>query len=252
MVITQQPRTKERWAPCGRRENVQDYYVPRRGKSDYTDYFSVKTDPDGVIRFRDSEPERRQFVEDNRETIDFINALAPVSVLDFGAGLGWMLGEIRAGCKAAVEIAPEAIAALRQAGTRVFEELAEISSASFECVIAHHVFEHLVDPIYSLNHIHRILHKGGWLVLGMPDFGCPCAKRFGDNFRLLHDPTHVSLFTLESATRMLRDYGFSIERVAFPFPERYATPETMARWNDTSKVSPPWPGNVFNLFARRQ
>jgi SAM-dependent methyltransferase len=118
-------------------------------------------------------------------------------------------------------------------------------------VMCYHVIEHVADPIEFIGDIRRVLRPGGWLILGTPDFASPCAKRFGDNYRMLHDPTHCSLFTLESMHRLLRDRGFTIQDVCFPFPERYATAETFARWNDTGSVSPPWPGNWMTFYCQR-
>ena len=246
-----QARTKTDWAPCGRREVHQDYYTPRPAIADYSDYWGTVSDPDGVVRKRNTSDERMRFQDDILEDATWLNSLECDSVLDFGAGLGWFLGMCSAPIKGAVEIAPQAIKALESKGVRVYGQLSEVSTSSYSCVIAHHVLEHVTDPIGALVHIHRILYSGGHLLVGTPDFGSPCAKRFGQNYRLLHDKTHCSLFTLEGMTRMLRDNGFEILETTFPFPERYATPENWARWNDTSKVSPPWPGNFITLKCQR-
>jgi len=251
VVVTTQSRIKEHWAPCGRRESTQDYYVVRQGRSDYAGYWGIKTDPDGVVRNRDSEDERARFVSDSQEIIQFVNGLKPISVLDFGSGPGWLLNELVVPCKAAVEVSPEAIEKLRKSDVIVYDDIVQASPSSFDVIIANHVIEHLIDPLYVVNHFHRILHPGGHLILGTPDFGSPCAKRFGANYRMLHDPTHISLFTLESCSRMLRDCGFTIDNLTFPFPQRYAMQGNWARWHDTSRVSPPWPGNFLTYFARR-
>lgn len=252
MVVTEQKRIKTEWAPCGRRENRQDYYLVRAASSDYTNYWGQVTDPDGKVRFRDTPQEKRQHQADLFDEAAFINSRPDIlSILDFGAGLGWFLEIVTCPIKAAVEIAPQAVEALRALEIPVYGSLSEVSSNSFGCVFANHVFEHLDDPIGAINHIRRILHPGGYLVLGTPDFNSPCARRFGENYRLLSDQTHCSLFTLESMTRMLRDHALEIIDVRFPFPDRYATAENFLRWNDTSKVSPPWPGNFVTWYTRR-
>jgi hypothetical protein len=51
--------------------------------------------------------------------------------------------------------------------------------------------------------------------------------------------------------RFLRDHAFHIDDVRFPFPARYATAENFARWNDTSQVSPAWPGNWMTFYCTR-
>lgn len=230
---------------------MQDYYLLREAVADYSDYWGHATDPDGCVRTRNSEEERLRFVDDTQYLIDRVNALQPESVLDFGAGLGWLLDEIDAPCCEAVEISPQAVEHLTKLRYTVYSDLADVKSSMFDVVIAHHVIEHLVDPLYAMNHMRRILKPYGTLVLATPDFASPCAKRFGENYRMLHDKTHCSLFTLESGTRMLRDLGFKIQDVVFPFPDRYATADTFMRWNDTSKTSPPWPGNWVTWFAKR-
>lgn len=244
-------RTKTEWAPCGRREVHQDYYTPRPASADYSDYWGTVKDPDGKVRKRNTQTERLLFQQDVTEEVRWLNSLQCDSVLDFGAGLGWFLECCSMPIKAAVEIAPQAVRELESKGIRVYGELSEVSTSSYNCVIAHHVLEHLTDPIGAVAHIHRILYAGGYLLVGTPDFASPCAKRFGSNYRLLHDRTHCSLFSLEGVMRMLRDHGFDVLDVTFPFPERYAVQENWARWNDTTKVSPPFPGNFVSLKCQR-
>lgn len=251
MIVDQQRRYKSRWAPCGRRERLQDYYVVRESVQDYGDYFGCKLDPDGKPRDRLSDEERRQFVEDVGYLIERVNERQPRTVLDFGSGPGWLLGAIDAPCKTAVEIAPQACERLFLEGYLLRSDLADVDTHSQDVVIAHHVFEHLADPLYHLTHCRRVLKHDGLFVLATPDFASPCAMRFGPRYRMLHDPTHCSLFTLESCSRMLRDWGFEIIGIEFPFPERLATLETFLRWHDRVGVSPPWPGNWMTFFCGR-
>ena len=120
-----------------------------------------------------------------------------------------------------------------------------------DAVVCYHMIEHCKDPIFAIAEIRRVLKPGGWLILGTPDFDSPCAQRFGDNYRMLHDDTHCSLFTCESMHRFLKDGAFDIQEVKYPFPDRFATAETFARWHDTSKMSPPWPGNWMSFYCQR-
>lgn len=252
MIVRGQRRVKPDWAPYGKTEVWQDYYhVRSTSAADHSAFWQPQADPDGVVRDRNTELERLQYLADIADEIAFIKQLQPTTVCDFGAGLGWLLAELDCQCKLAVEIAPDAARKLEADGVTVFDRIADVPSNSCDVVVAYHVFEHIVDPIDALRHVIRILHRKAWLVLGTPDFGSPCAVRFGERYRLLHSPTHVSLFTLESMTRMLRDYAFDIHDIRFPFPERYATAETMARWLDVSRVSPPWPGNFVTWYAQR-
>lgn len=205
------------------------------------------TDPDGKVRDRTTHAEREQYLADHAEEINWCNAQHADSVLDFGCGVGWLVGAVTARRKFGCD--PHAVC--ESVTTEQINSTRELDAESIDLVICHHVIEHLNNPVHARNEFERILRPGGKLLMATPDFASPCAVRFGENFRLLHDPTHVSLFTLESMYRFLRDGGFCIDKVTFPFPERYATAETMARWNDPSRVSPPWPGNVFNCYCTR-
>lgn len=251
MIVLENRRNFKPWAPTGKTEVWQDYYQPREANADYADYWEEIVDPDGVRRVRDCDEERFRYLADVAEEINYVNDLKPQCVLDFGAGLGWMLSAINAKAKTAIEVCSKAVKRLQHQGIVVHRDIADVETHSQDVVIAHHVFEHLLDPVGAIAHVRRILRNGGHLVLGTPDFGSVCAERFGSNYRMLHDQTHCSLFTLESMTRMLRDNAFTIHKVSFPFPERYATAENFMRWNDTSKTSPAWPGNWMTFFCRR-
>ena len=88
--------------------------------------------------------------------------------------------------------------------------------------------------------------------MATPDFDSGCARQFGPNYRLLHDPTHISLFSNDSMHRFLRDHGFKIFRADYPFFEtRYFTKENLIRLFDTGEVSPPFYGNFMTFYCQK-
>jgi len=101
--------------------------------------------------------------------------------------------------------------------------------------------------------VFRLLKPGGYFICGTPDFSSAAARRFGDRFRLLHDPTHVSLFTEDSLVRLFRDTGFVVERIEKPFFDtRFATEEAMTRMlSGEGEVSPAFYGSFMTVFARK-
>lgn len=122
----------------------------------------------------------------------------------------------------------------------------------FDLIVMYHVIEHIKDPISVIVKVHRILKKGGTLLLGTPDFDSGCARRFKENYRLLHDLTHVSLFCNDSMHRFLRDHNFIINRVEYPFFDtRYFTIENLMRLFDASKISPPFYGNFMTFYCHK-
>jgi 2-polyprenyl-3-methyl-5-hydroxy-6-metoxy-1,4-benzoquinol methylase len=247
-----QPRTDTRWSPVGRTMNRQDYYTSRPVECGYEDYWGTVVDPDGNVRQRISEEERRNYLENVAEELAFIQGLPPGKILDVGCGPGWLLDAVGPSwMRLGMDIVPEAMAEMDRLGIISVPELEMVNDDWADVVVCYHVIEHIADPIDFIGDIRRVLRPGGWLILGTPDFDSPCAQRFGDNYRMLHDKTHCSLFTLESLHRFLRDQAFTIQHVRFPFPRRYATPENFARWNDIGKVSPAWPGNWLTCYCQR-
>ena len=251
MQIPLQPAQFERWCPTGRTQK-QDWYLRREGAAQPTDWRSA-TDPDGNVRNRLSEAERLQWLLDMQEIIDFIERLPAGQLMDVGCGPGWLMEHLRGlGWEClGIEVADDACEYLHARRLSYAYDTHIAPDDCFDVVVSYHVLEHLQSPECTVAQLRRKLRKDGWFIVGTPDFASPCAKRFGDKYRMLHDPTHISLFTLDSMYRFLRDHGFTVHDVQYPFPDRYATPETTQRWLDTSKVSPPWPGNWMTFYAKK-
>jgi SAM-dependent methyltransferase len=232
-------------------------YFTKRMPSKLVDYEEVYwgtiTDPDGNVRNRLDE--REKCLSDIKTELEFLNSLPPGRILDVGCGLGFLLSGLSDKYeKYGVEISKFAAKHAGKWGKIYCGDLygAAYPDEHFDVVVLYHVIEHIEDPAKIILEIKRILKKEGYLVLGTPDFDSGCARRFGNNYRLLHDQTHVSLFTNESMHRFLRDYGFEIEHVDYPFFEtRHFTKENLMRLFDTSRISPPFYGNFMTFYCRK-
>ena len=215
-------------------------------------YWKEIVDPDG--NRRDRTEERLQHLEDLNHEVSFVNSLVPGRILDVGCGLGSFLSGIEdAWEKHGVEMTEFAISRARRWGRVEMGPLEAVGypCSSFDVVVMHQVIEHLSHPGKTIAEVRRVLAPGGWLILGTPDFDCACARRFGPRFRLLNDPTHVSLFTNESMHRFLRANGFLIDRVDYPYFEtRYFSEEDLLRLFDTTTVSPPFYGSYMTFYCR--
>ena len=234
----------------------ESYYVHYPARPLPQDYWDVKRDPDGKVR--DAAAERETRKEDVRYIADHVNARAPGKVLDIGFGLGELLEQIEArnACfgldpsERAIEIARERCSAELHHGVLKPETY---QPESFDVVVASHVIEHVDAPVPFVETIFRILKPGGDFVCGTPNFASAAARRFGDRFRLLHDPTHVSLFSDDSLIRLLRDTGFCIEKVDYPFfGTRFASREAFdAMVSASADVSPAFWGSFVTVYARK-
>lgn len=258
-MLTASPRTPDRWSPLHSGRTQQNYYTPRPHNPLSPDYWTPKVDPDGRVRDRLTNAELQQYLDDLGQELQWVQSRAgdrSPKVFDLGCGPGWLLSALpddwqKWGAETCVHAAAEA----GEYGEIVNGDWrGEFSDEFFDVVICHHVIEHLTDPIDHVHEIRRVLKRGGKLLMATPDFASPCAKRFGERYRMLHDPTHVSLFSQDGMTRMLRDVGFEIEDIQYPFPDRYATAETMAKWRRgpvDGEWSPPWSGNWVTWYATK-
>ena len=227
---------------------------PLEGQPEFEEnYWGTVRDPDGVIRVRSEERER--VLEDVSAELSFFNSLPGGRLLDVGCGRGFFLSALGPQWERhGVEVSSVGAESARAFAKVHLGELKDAAypDAYFDAVMCHHVIEHVPDPQAFFTEIRRVLRPGGDLVLATPDFDSGCARRFGERYRLLHDRTHTSLFTLDSLRRFVRDHGFAIERVDFPFFQtRWFTEENLKRLFDTSLISPPFYGNFMSFYCRR-
>lgn len=233
-----------------------DYFVklPPRSSHDLDrDYWSESQDPDGIQRNRLDE--KRKYLNNLGHEIAFIDSLEPGKVLDIGCGPGWLLSTIDdAWSKHGVEPSTQASAHASRHGeifVGPFEKTTHPANF-FDLIIAYHVIEHLEDPLSALKKIRDTLKPGGSLLLGTPDFDSGCARRFGSDYRLLHDPTHISLFSNDSMHRFLRENGFRITSVDYPFFETtWFTRSNLLRILRKEQTSPPFYGNFMTFYCSK-
>ena len=85
-----------------------------------------------------------------------------------------------------------------------------------------------------------------------PNFDSAAARRYGNNFRLLKDKTHVSLFSEDSLIRFLRDNKFKIFKIEYPFFETpFFNKKNLLKILTKKQVSPPFYGSVITLFCKK-
>lgn len=216
-------------------------------------YWGTVTDPDGVRR--NLLEERDRHVEDVRDELAHINRLPAGRILDVGCGLGYLLSGVGdAWEKHGIELSRFAAEYASRHGRIHVGDLrsAAYPTDHFDVVTLYHVIEHMYDPVSELEEIFRVLRPGGTLIVGTPDFDSAMARRFGDKYRMLNDVTHVSLFSRESLDRCLWDHGFCVDRVEFPYFEtRYFNREELERVFDTTRISPPFYGNIMTFYCHK-
>lgn len=218
------------------------------------DYYHQSVDPDGFQR--NALEEEQKWKLNNCETIHFvqqaISKIQPSAILDFGCGPGWLLSSLVTNAeKFGVDNSPLARNSAQRFAT-VGNEIDDLEFENFDLIICNHVLEHLKNPVKTLKSLINKLSNTGLLIVGMPDFSSAMAYKFGPNYRMLNEPTHVSLFTLDSSLLLLRKLGMEVTRVTFPFFDSpYFNESNIGLIWSSQAQSPPFFGNFFLIESRK-
>ncbi|MBA7636687.1 Ubiquinone biosynthesis O-methyltransferase [subsurface metagenome] len=246
----------EGWVRCIKCRVV---YNRQRQLPNYTqsDWTLSSVDPDGKLRniLEEREDKLKNWYGDD---ISYVNKLKPGRILDIGCGPGFFLSAIderweKHGIEPSSQAAEYAksINDINVISGRL--EDANYPKGFFDIVYVYHVIEHLSDPKAMLKEVNRIVKLGGRLIVGTPNIDSFCARRFKQNFRLLQDPGHIILFGSHTLCSLLKAYGFQVGKIKYPFfRTKYFTMKNLLRLFDTSKVSPPFYGNIMTAYAIKE
>jgi len=222
-------------------------------------YWGLVKDPDGKIRNRLSSSEKNNHIKDTKYISTFINNYYyNKNFLDVGCGLGYFLSSIKSDNNYlyGTELDDFSINKASKHGKIFKGKLKNINFKKyfFDIILMHHVIEHLKKPEEEIKIIKNILKKNGTLIIATPDFDSGAARLFKNKYRLLKDKTHISLFSNESMHRFLRDNGFEILKVEYPyFNTRFFTKKNLlSLLNKNINVSPPFYGNYMTFFCRKK
>lgn len=222
------------------------------------EYHMEAYDPDG--KKRKLLEERNKFLLNNKHITNYLKNSKPGKIIDVGCGLGWYLSTLNNKWdKYGTDISNFALSKASKYCKTIKGDIETLLrqkkiNIKYDYIIFSHVIEHLKNPIYVLNGLKKILKKKGTLLLETPNFDSAAFRLFGEKFRLLNDPTHISLFTNESMTRLLNDQGFKIERIEYPyFDTEYFNKKNLLKMLNYKKgnISPPFYGSVMFFVCKK-
>ena len=118
-----------------------------------------------------------------------------------------------------VEPAAAPAQAAMESGLKVHQGLLQdihLPDTSFDVVTVFEVIEHLKDPLSLFKECHRILHKGGFLVIRTGNTDSWTAHYMKDRweyFRISEHGGHISFFNPISMGKLAERSGFEVERL---------------------------------------
>jgi SAM-dependent methyltransferase len=128
-------------------------------------------------------------------------------VLEYGVGFGWNLAGLRCAEKVGFDLAGNLAEAVEEKGIRFITSINLLCSGSrFDTIIAHHVLEHVSDPISVLRLLKTLISPNGKLLLHVP------FEREGRYRRWrIERAHHLYSWTPESLRRIAEASGWSVE-----------------------------------------
>ena len=134
-------------------------------------------------------------------------------LLDVGCGRGDLATAFAAaGWRVrALDSSPRAVAAACAGGIDARVGTIETASwppASFDLLILSHTLEHVQDPAGALRHARRLLRRGGFLIVAVPNWDSWQRKLFGARWALVEAPRHLQHFTAGALHELAGSAGF--------------------------------------------
>ena len=86
----------------------------------------------------------------------------------------------------------------------------ELGNQRFDVVCLWDTIEHLSQPHLYLQKLSPYVPSGGLIAITTGNIASLNARLSKERWRLLHPPTHIHYFTLQSLGRLLENYGFKV------------------------------------------
>jgi SAM-dependent methyltransferase len=136
-------------------------------------------------------------------------SLVGMRVLDYGAGRGAMVLELKKRGADVVAVDPFGHDHLVGLGVSAYRDLRDIPATSrFDGIVCLEVIQHLRDPSGVLTSLYGRLSCGGWLLVTTPNAAGLPAKLMGQRWREVGKPAQIVLFTPAALQKSLLAIGF--------------------------------------------
>jgi SAM-dependent methyltransferase len=100
-------------------------------------------------------------------------------------------------------------------GVVVLKRTLDEVHSNYDLVMLHHTFEHVPDPLGTLQDIHRLLNKGRFALLRLPVAQSYAWRVYGTDWVQLDAPRHLFLHTEKSIRLLAQRAGFEVTSVVY-------------------------------------
>lgn len=166
-----------------------------------TDYFASQ-----------SAPPSEDHIHVARQAARYVQASRPTAI-DIGTGCGRQVAAFSAIGFRAQGTEPNDLACTvaQQNGRDVVNVAIEnLPSATFDCVVALHVLEHVPEPLRFVEHMARIATSGGVVMIEVPNLASAPSRRLGAQWPPLYPNTHLFHFTPQTLANVCERAGLTV------------------------------------------
>lgn len=159
--------------------------------------------------------------ERHKSALRFLRPAPHETILDAGCGDGTLSALIAERCQVvhAVDIAGNAFDLRRQAPpnlnfAKMNVEALAFGAAAFDQVVSVETLEHVIDPGLALAEFHRVLRRGGRLVITYPTINRTFVQRMQRALRIgrpMEISEHLTEWSYDEVVRRIEAVGFKFE-----------------------------------------
>ena len=147
--------------------------------------------------------------------------LAEATLFEIGCAYGYFLQEVRPYVRHAsgIDISADAVAhavSEQQVDAREADYLGFAIDRPVDLIGMWDTIEHLRRPDLLIAKAARDLKPGGLLAITTGDIGSLNARLRGRHWRMIHPPTHLHYFSVDTVRRLLRAHEFDVVHVSHP------------------------------------
>ncbi len=158
-----------------------------------------------------------------QEALMHINKLVPNygKILDYGCFCGVFLGVAKEQGWDAYGLEPLVMPSIYARGTFGLKittntlEADTFKPDTFDVITAYQVFEHIIDPVDELEKLRGFLKPNGYIMIEVPNIDTLGVKLLQAQHRHFVED-HVSFFSAETLSRLLKHMGFEVREVYYP------------------------------------
>lgn len=100
-------------------------------------------------------------------------------------------------------------------GVKIFKNEINEISGEYDLIMLHHSFEHMLNPISTLEEIHRLLKPNAFALIRIPVIDSYAWEKYGINWVQLDAPRHIFLHSKRSMEYLANQTGFQIKAIEY-------------------------------------